>query len=152
MDKWILSTMQTLLKFVRQEMNLYKLYTVLPKLIKFIDTLCNWYVRLNRKRLRGETGSDDSYLALNTLYNVQLSMLRLSAPFIPFLTESMYQRIRKYMGPDFTDKLEYESIHYLSVPEANDALIDTETEKLIEVMQKVIVLGKFEAFKFIFFN
>ena len=141
MDKWILSSIQSLLKFVREEMAQYKLYTVLPKLIKFIDTLCNWYVRLNRRRLRGETGSEDSYLALNTLYNVQFTMLRLCAPFIPFLTESIYQRLKKYLGP-IGETLEYESIHYLMVPESNELLIDQATEKLVGVMQKVILLGR----------
>jgi isoleucyl-tRNA synthetase len=142
MDKWILSTMQTLLQFVKQEMALYKLYTVLPRLVKFIDTLCNWFVRLNRRRLRGETGSDDSYQALNTLYNVQMTMLRLASPFIPFLTESMYQRIRKWLGPGFSGRVEYESIHYFSVPDVKESLIDADTEKLVGVMQKVILLGR----------
>ena len=141
MDKWILSSIQSLLKFVRVEMSYYRLYTVLPRLIKVIDTLCNWYVRLNRKRLRGETGSEDSYLALNTLYNVLFVMLRLCAPFIPFLTESMYQRIKKYLGPN-SEKLEYASIHYLLVPEVNEKLIDPSTENLVGVMQKVILLGR----------
>lgn len=141
MDKWLLSSIQSLLKFVRAEMAQYKLYTVLPRLVKFIDTLCNWYVRLNRRRLRGETGPEDSYLALNTLYNVLFVMLRLCAPFIPFLTESMYQRIKKYLGPN-SDKLEYASVHYLLVPEFNEALIDSNTERLVEVMQKVIILGR----------
>ena len=141
MDKWLLSSIQSLLKFVKEEMDKYRLYTVLPKLVKFIDTLCNWYVRLNRKRLRGETGPEDSFTALNTLYNVLFIMLRISAPFIPFLTESLYQRMRKYLG-ESADKLEYASVHYLLVPEVNLGLIDLKMETLVGVMQKVILLGR----------
>ncbi len=142
MDRWILSSIQSLLKFVRQEMAQYKLYTVLPRLVKFIDTLCNWYVRLNRRRLRGEsTDTSDSFLALNTLYNVLYVMIRLCAPFIPFLTESMYQRMKPYLGPNAT-KLEFTSIHYQMVPEINESLIDSSIEKLVNVMQKVILLGR----------
>ncbi|RNA39978.1 isoleucine--tRNA cytoplasmic [Brachionus plicatilis] len=141
MDKWLLSSIQSLLKFVRQEMNAYRLYTVLPRLVKFIDTLCNWYVRLNRKRLRGETGPEDSFFALNTLYNVLYWMIRLCAPFIPFLAESIYQRIKKYLGEN-AQKLEFASVHYLSIPEVNENLINSDTENLFEVMQRIIVLGR----------
>lgn len=136
MDKWILSSIQSLLKFVRAEMSAYRLYTVLPRLVKFIDTLCNWYVRLNRRRIKGESGDTDAYRSMNTLFNVLYTMLRLCAPFVPFLTESLYQRIRKYLG-EVSDTLEYQSVHYLRVPEINETLIDTETEKLFGVMQKV---------------
>lgn len=142
MDKWILSSIQSLLKFVREEMAQYKLYTVLPRLVKFIDTLCNWYVRLNRRRLRGESvDSVDSYSALNTLYNVLFTMIRVSSPFVPFLTESMYQRLKPYLG-QLASQLEYKSVHYLLVPEVNEALIDSNTEKLVNVMQKIILLGR----------
>ncbi len=141
MDKWLLSSIQSLLKFVREEMVMYRLYTVLPRLVKYIDTLCNWYVRLNRKRLRGETGAEDCYTALNTLYNVLFTMIRLCAAFIPFLTESLYQRMRKYLGKN-ADKREYSSIHFLLVPEVNENLIDLKTEELVGVMQKVILLGR----------
>ena len=144
MDKWILSSMQSLIKFVREEMALYKLYIVLPRLIKFIDTLCNWYVRLNRRRLRGDGGDadGDSFLALNTLFNVLFFMARLCAPFVPFLAESMHQRLRKYLSADVRDQLEYASVHYLLIPEANESLIDADIEKLFGVMQKIILLGR----------
>jgi isoleucyl-tRNA synthetase len=52
MDKWILSFTQTLLQFVKQEMAAYRLYTVVPRLVQFIENLTNWYVRMNRKRLK----------------------------------------------------------------------------------------------------
>jgi len=69
-------------------------------------------------------------------------MLRLCAPFIPFLTESMYQRLKKYLGATNVSKQEYASIHYLLVPDVNENLIDPATEKLVGVMQKVILLGR----------
>lgn len=141
MDKWILSSIESLLQFVRQEMDKYHLYTVLPRLIKFIDTLCNWYVRLNRKRFRGETSSDDCKLALNTLFNVLFAMLRLFSPFVPFITESMYLRLKPYIS-EAGNKIEYKSIHFLSVPECNQSLIETNTENLVGLMQKVILIGR----------
>ena len=52
MDQWILSFTQTLLLFVQKEMSAYRLYTVVPRLIRFVDHLTNWYVRMNRKRLK----------------------------------------------------------------------------------------------------
>lgn len=52
MDRWILSATQSLISWFKQEMAAYRLYTVVPVLVKFIDQLTNWYVRLNRRRLR----------------------------------------------------------------------------------------------------
>lgn len=53
MDKWILSFTQSLLQYVHKEMDLYHLYNVIPRLTKFFDYLTNWFVRMNRKRLKG---------------------------------------------------------------------------------------------------
>lgn len=52
MDKWIVSFTQTLMQFVKHEMAAYRLYTVVPRLVQFIENLTNWYVRMNRKRLK----------------------------------------------------------------------------------------------------
>jgi len=52
-DKWIQSALQILVKTVRKEMSEYKLYNVVPPLITFLEYLTNWYVRLNRLRLKG---------------------------------------------------------------------------------------------------
>ncbi|KAK9932608.1 hypothetical protein M0R45_019838 [Rubus argutus] len=72
LDQWINSATQSLVYFVRQEMNGYRLYTVVPYLLKFLDNLTNIYVRCNRKRLKGRTGEEDCRVALSTLYNVLL--------------------------------------------------------------------------------
>lgn len=99
MDRWILSFTQSLLAFVHQEMTAFKLYTVTPRLIKFVDNLTNWYVRFNRKRLKGEAGKEDCLRSLETLYSVLLCMIRVMSPFTPFITETMFQNLRKVLKP-----------------------------------------------------
>ncbi|CAF1529802.1 unnamed protein product [Rotaria magnacalcarata] len=98
MDTWIVSYTQTLLDFVRKEMEAYRLYTVVPRLVKYIDMLTNWYVKLNKKRFKCETTLEDSLVSLNVLCYVLLTMAKLMAPFTPFLAEYMYQILRKLMS------------------------------------------------------
>ena len=70
MDKWIQASAQNLVSLVRVEMEKYRLYTVVPKLLSFLENLTNWYVRLNRMRLKGETETHDWLTALNVLFEV----------------------------------------------------------------------------------
>lgn len=75
MDTWITSFKESLLEFVAKEMKSYRLYTVVPRLTKFIDQLTNWYVRLNRRRIKGEYGRDQCLASLDTLYSVLITMV-----------------------------------------------------------------------------
>jgi len=140
MDKWIVSFTQSLLAFMAKEMAGYRLYTVVPKLVKFIDNLTNWYVRMNRRRLKGEGGVADCRAALETLFGVVLTMVRIMAPFTPFLTENMYQQLRKKVptlsGPNSA------SVHYLMLPTAREDLIYEDVERAVARMQSVIDLGR----------
>ncbi|XLS85072.1 hypothetical protein HN51_035238 [Arachis hypogaea] len=95
LDQWINSSTQRLIYFVRQEMNAYRLYTVVPYLLKFLDNLTNIYVRFNRKRLKGRNGEDDCRTALTSLYNVLLLSCKVMTPFTPFFTEVLFQNLRK---------------------------------------------------------
>uniref|UniRef100_A0A1D1XZB6 Isoleucine--tRNA ligase, cytoplasmic n=1 Tax=Anthurium amnicola TaxID=1678845 RepID=A0A1D1XZB6_9ARAE len=112
LDRWINSATESLVQFVRQEMDAYRLYTVVPYLLKFIDNLTNIYVRFNRKRLKGRTGEEDCQISLSTLYHVILTTCKVMAPFTPFFTEILFQNLRKVLigfG---------ESIHHCSYPSA----------------------------------
>ncbi|XP_038067319.1 isoleucine--tRNA ligase, cytoplasmic-like isoform X1 [Patiria miniata] len=142
MDRWILSACQSLISFVKQEMAAYRLYTVVPKLVKFVDTLTNWYVRSNRRRLKGENGRADCEHALHTLYNVLFSMVRVMAPFTPFLTEEMYQNLQHLLDPEATQGLDTASVHYLMLPQPREDLTDTTIERAVSRMQSVIELGR----------
>ncbi|KAI8554307.1 hypothetical protein RHMOL_Rhmol05G0088500 [Rhododendron molle] len=111
LDQWINSATRSLVHFVQQEMDGYRLYTVVPYLLKFLDDLTNVYVRFNRKRLKGRTGEDDCRVALSTLYHVLLTSCKAMAPFTPFFTEVLYQNLCKA-----SNGLE-ESIHFCSFPQ-----------------------------------
>ena len=63
MDRWIIATNQDLVKFVRKELESYRLYTVVQKKVQFLEILSNWYLRLNRHRIKGSVSEEDSYIA-----------------------------------------------------------------------------------------
>lgn len=138
MDVWILSAVQSLLEFVKQEMKVYHLYTVVPRLTKFIDHLTNWYVRMNRRRFKGENGIEDARVALTVLFNVLLLMTKIMAPFTPFLTEFIYQHLKKVMRNETC----MASVHYELLPEPNASFFDKAIERAVARMQNIVELGR----------
>ncbi|KAI3524031.1 hypothetical protein L1887_02632 [Cichorium endivia] len=135
LDQWINSATQSLVHFVRQEMDAYRLYTVVPYLLKFIDNLTNIYVRFNRKRLKGRTGESDCRTALSTLYHVLLTSCKAMAPFTPFFTEVLYHNMRKvFSGSE-------ESIHFCSFPEV-EGKGGSRIEQSVNRMMTIIDLAR----------
>jgi isoleucyl-tRNA synthetase len=130
-DKWILSAFHSLVKVVREEMTAYKLYAVVPPLLKFIESLTNWYIRFNRKRLKGDYGEDDAQVSFKVLHYLIFNFNILMAPFAPFFSESVYQR----MKPESKSQL---SVHFLMFPEADNSLIDLEIERAFSRLQLVV--------------
>eukprot|EP01111_Echinosteliopsis_oligospora_P006899 TRINITY_DN2135_c0_g1_i3.p1 TRINITY_DN2135_c0_g1~~TRINITY_DN2135_c0_g1_i3.p1 ORF type:complete len:1138 (+),score=324.53 TRINITY_DN2135_c0_g1_i3:43-3456(+) len=138
MDKWILASLQSLILFVRQEMEAYRLYTVLPKLVSFINQLTNWYVRLNRRRIKGTVGEKDAHLSLNILFEVLLNLCKVMAPFTPFFTEYMYRNL-SHVLPASQRK---DSVHYEEFPQARKEALNPAIETAVGHMQEVIELGR----------
>ncbi|KAI6654161.1 Isoleucine--tRNA ligase, cytoplasmic [Oopsacas minuta] len=152
MDKWILSTCQSLIKFVKAEMKLYHLYTVTPRLLLFIEQLTKWYLRLNKKRLKGEEGALEWEESLTTLFSVIFNMVKLMSSFTPFITEYMYQNLKtalampKHININNNKQLskyllQTESVHYLLLPEYKHDYVDTVIDNGVKNMQTVIELG-----------
>ena len=136
-DRWILSQLQTLTQKVSQEMEAYRLYLVVPPLFDFIDSLTNWYIRLGRRRFWEEEGlTPDKNQAYSTLYTALLQLSTLMAPFAPFLSETIFRKLRT-MNPDLA-----ESVHLCSYPEAQDSLIDQKLEDAVDRMKQIILLGR----------
>ncbi|CAN6638567.1 hypothetical protein TRVA0_017S00672 [Trichomonascus vanleenenianus] len=141
MDKWILASLQTLLGHIHTEMQEYRLYTVVPGLLKHIDELTNWYIRLNRPRLKGENGPQDTVVALNTLFEALFTFAKAMAPFTPFLSETIYQRLRPSI-PEGVLHGDVRSVHFLEYPELRKELSDEAVERAVSRMQRVIELGR----------
>jgi isoleucyl-tRNA synthetase len=135
-DQWILSKLQTLVKNVNHEMQNYRLYNVVPELFNFIEDLTNWYIRLNRRRYWEEGMSADKNAAYSTLYTTLEALSRLMAPFAPFLSDHIYQELKKFGG-----KTE-ESVHLCSYPEADEGRINSILEVAVGRMQQVVLLGR----------
>ncbi|CAI1803028.1 hypothetical protein SEUBUCD646_0B00490 [Saccharomyces eubayanus] len=144
MDRWILASMQSLVQFIHEEMGQYKLYTVVPKLLNFIDELTNWYIRFNRRRLKGENGVDDCLKALNSLFDALFTFVRAMAPFTPFLSDSIYLKLKEYIPESVLSKYgkDGRSVHFLSYPEVRKEYFDEAIETAVSRMQSVIDLGR----------
>mmetsp|Transcript_28176 Transcript_28176/g.90068 ORF Transcript_28176/g.90068 Transcript_28176/m.90068 type:complete len:777 (+) Transcript_28176:1524-3854(+) len=147
-DAWILAELQDLIKFVHAEMEGYRLYTVVPRLVDFIQQLTNWFVRLNRDRLKGTSGDEEAYVGLCVLYEVLLNMAVLMGPFTPFFAEFVYQRLRplhagyadETADPDDLGKAE--SVHYLMLPTFKESLLHPEYVEHMHTLQAAVDLGR----------
>ena len=135
MDRWIISSLQSLIKDVNEKMEGYYLYEVIPPLIEFIDELTNWYVRSNRRRFWKEKGEDDrdKISAFATLHEVLLLFSKTMAPVLPFISETIYQNLSK------SNK---ESVHLQKFPEVKTSLINKKLEEEMEYAKSIIKLGR----------
>lgn len=110
-------------------------------MLGLIDDTTNWYIRFNRKRLKGENGVEDTKHALNTLFEVLYTLCRGLAPFMPFLTDNIYQRLL----PLIPEKLREEdprSVHFLKYPEVRKELFNPDIERRVGRMKTIIDLGR----------
>ena len=137
LDQWMVASTTSLVAYVREEMEAYHLYTVLPELMKFINNLTNIYVRYNRERLKGKQGPEDSANALAVLYDTLLTLCKVMAPFTPFFTETLFQNLRK------CDPSLPESVHFTSFPKPEERQqTDEKIQLSVGRMQNVIELAR----------
>jgi isoleucyl-tRNA synthetase len=150
-DVWISAATQGLIKFVHEEMAAYRLYTVMPALVRFVSQLTNWYVRLNRDRLKG--GGAESEIGLQVLYDVLLDVTILMAPFTPFITEYFYQHLRK-LQPSYAEAAngggssnpvmpgKSDSVHFLNVPTYDESRLNVNAVEAMETLQIIVENGR----------
>ena len=135
-DRWILSRLHTLIDKVRDEMENYHL-TNAPRAIEaFVDDLSNWYVRRSRDRFWGAEAGPDKHAAYATLYEVLVTVAKLSAPFVPFLADELYRNLVCSLKTEAPV-----SVHLAEYPVADAALKDTQLEADMDFTRDVISMG-----------
>lgn len=134
MDRWIIASTQTLLHYVRQEMGQFHLYNVVPGILRFVIDFSNWYVRLNRARMKRGCSIVERSEALSTTLSVLFSVSRILAHIAPFVAEMIYQKIK----PILPKEDQVDSVHYLMVPEEDETLRDAALEKSMERMMTIV--------------
>ena len=137
MDKWIISKLNTLIETVDDGLNTYKITQAALAIEDFTDELSNWYVRRNRARYWTQELTDDKIGAYVTLYRVLVNLVKVASPFVPFMTEEIYQNLVLNL-----DKNAPESIHLCSWPEVNKGAINTELEKEMDLAYTLVKLGR----------
>lgn len=137
MDKWILSAMNTLIKFVDDSLENYKITEAAREISDFVDKLSNWYVRRCRERYWGSEMTEDKKAAYMTLYTVLEATARLVAPFVPFIAEEIYRNIVCSV-----DASAPESVHLTSFPTADENYIDSALERGMAIAEEAAVLGR----------
>lgn len=133
MDKWVLSKIGTLCSKITHYMDAYKIYKVPKLILDFIEQWTNWYIKFNRNRFKGKyCDVTEQHISLSVLVKVLSEFCKISAPFLPFLTEYMHQHIGLQVFP---------SIHMYPYPSAIG--ISSDIEQKMEKLQKVAGLVRY---------
>ena len=134
LDKWIVSSMETLINDVTAAMDAYDLQKSVRPFVKFVEDLTNWYIRRSRRRFWKSTNDGDKLNAYRTLRYVLVQLSKVAAPFTPFIAEEIYTNLKGASDP--------ESVHLCDFPTANAAARDLDLEKRMADVQAAVELGR----------
>lgn len=137
MDKWVLSKLHSLIKKVDTDLENYRITESARSIQEFTDELSNWYVRRCRERFWQKDMPQDKINAFMTLYTVLSELCKVCAPYVPFITEEIYQNLVRT-----NDKNAPESIHFCDFPTYNEKFVDKKLEDNMELVLKLVVAGR----------
>ena len=134
LDRWIVSSMETLIADVTAAMDSYDLQKAVRPFVRFIEDLTNWYIRRSRRRFWKSTNDGDKLCAYRTLRYVLVQLAKVAAPFTPFIAEEIYRNLKGAGDPD--------SVHLCDFPTANAAARDLALERRMADVQAAVELGR----------
>jgi isoleucyl-tRNA synthetase len=139
LDRWILARLNQLVGQAQAGLQDYDVAVVTRQVESFVDDLSNWYVRRSRRRFWKSESDSDKLSAYATLYEVLLTLTKIMAPMMPFLTEEIYQNLVKSNGrtPDAP-----ESVHHCDYPEPDDTRADLQLLYDVSLTQRLVSLGR----------
>jgi isoleucyl-tRNA synthetase len=136
-DRWVLSLLEETVRTVTEALDQYDSLRAGGAIERFVDQLSNWYVRLNRRRFWKSTAGNDKQSAYLTLYECLEVTTRLMAPFMPFLSEAVYQNLVRNRSREAPL-----SVHMADWPEHRPARVDHKLMAEIQVVQRIVTLGR----------
>ncbi len=134
LDRWIVSSLETLVSEVTEAMDDYDLQRSVRPFVNFIEDLTNWYIRRSRRRFWKSQNDDDKMQAYRTLRYVMVQLSKVAAPFTPFISEAIYRNLKGASMP--------ESVHLCDFPTANVAARDQKLERCMALVQTVVKMGR----------
>lgn len=134
LDKWAFSSLQTLIKDTTDAMDIYDLNKAVAPFVNFIEQLTNWYIRRSRRRFWKSESDSNKFEAYFTLYTVLLEFSKIIAPFLPFISEAIYQNLKTSDMPD--------SVHLCDYPVVNEELRHPEVEERMSIIQSAVYMGR----------
>ena len=137
MDRWLLSRLYSTVKAVDDDLGNYKIPEAARALDDFVDEMSNWYVRRSRERFWAKGMEQDKINAYMTLYTALVTIAKTAAPMIPFMTEEIYRNLVCSI-----DASAPESVHLCDFPEVKEAWIDPELEANMDLVLKIVVMGR----------
>ena len=137
MDRWLLSRLYSTVKAVDDDLGNYKIPEAARALDDFVDEMSNWYVRRSRERFWAKGMEQDKINAYMTLYTALVTIAKAAAPMIPFMTEEIYRNLVCSI-----DASAPESVHLCDFPEVKEAWIDPELEANMDLVLKIVVMGR----------
>jgi isoleucyl-tRNA synthetase len=147
-DRWILSDLQHLIATAHKAFSEYNIQAFCLEAEQFVDDrLSNWYIRRNRRRFWKSEQGDDKLAAYQTLYTVLTTLVKLFAPVMPFLSETMYQNLRApsvgdgSSNPSLTLRALRESVHLCDFPQVDKSLIDSDLSAEMDALLRLVSLG-----------
>lgn len=130
LDRWVLSRLHTVIKEARESLEIYDFTNAARELLNFVDEVSNWYIRRSRDRFWSEGMSEDKLAAYHTLYEVQVKLSQLLAPFTPFIAEDIYTNLTG------------SSVHLSEYPESDLEMIDLDLEHQMGAVLQVVELAR----------
>ncbi|MDZ7331660.1 MAG: isoleucine--tRNA ligase [candidate division KSB1 bacterium] len=136
-DRWVLAKLQQLIQNAHDNYSDYNVMAFMKAAEEFIDDLSNWYVRRNRRRFWKSEKDNDKKVAYFTLHHVLVTLIKLLAPVIPFLTEEMYQNLVRSCDPSAP-----ESVHHCDFPQVDHQFVDDQLVKEVDQVISIVKAGR----------
>ncbi len=134
LDKWIVSVTERLVRDMDDAYSSYDIERACKNLVSYIDSLNNWYIRRSRRRFWRSENDGDKKTAYDTLYSVIMTYCKLACPIVPFITEEIYQNLKRPEDP--------ESIHLTDFPVYTESHRDLALEEKMSLTMRAIAMGR----------